>query len=433
VRRSLIVTVAASTVMVLVAMLIPMAMLVEDYAMEDRLAVAALELQGTETVVSGQDKGKVAMHVHAVNRVREWVRTTVLYPDGTAIGPVPGEDALVRAARQSGRARVDDSEHGAQILVPVSLGGGSAHPENTPVIRVTVQERDFGPVVRMAWTVLAVLGLLLLLGSLFVADRLGRSFVQPIRSLAAAAGRLGENDQVEPVPVEGPSEVQEVGVALNRLVHRISELLQRERESVADLSHRLRTPITALRLGVESLPRSAERDRLSRDVDRLQRMVDSIVSEARRSQREGLNARADATSVVSRRAEFWRPLAEDQGRPFSITVPDAPLPVATSSADLEAALDALLENVFSHTPDGAGMHIRLASTPDGGAVLTVEDAGPGFPDAGDPVRRGTSGSGSTGLGLDIVRRTAESTGGALQITRSGTGGARIVLEMGAAR
>jgi signal transduction histidine kinase len=410
VRRSLILTVAASTVMVLLAMLIPMAMLVEDYAMEDRLAVAALELQGTETVVSGQDKGKVAMHVHAANRDREWVRTTVLYPDGTSIGPVPGEDALVRKARQSGRARVDDIEDGVQILVPVSLGGGSALPETTPVIRVTVFERDFGPVVRMAWTVLAVLGVVLLCGSVFVADRLGRSFVQPIRSLAAAAGRLGADDLAEPVPVEGPSEVQQL----------------------ADLSHRLRTPITALRLGVESLPRSAERQRLSRDIDTLQRMVDSVVSEARRSQREGLNARADATALVRRRAEFWRPLAEDQGRSFSVTVPDRPLPVATSGADLEAAVDALLENIFSHTPDGAGMQITLAAAPHGGAVLTVEDTGPGFPPSGDHTGRGTSGSGSTGLGLDIVRRTAESTGGALMITSPDSGGARVVVEMGGA-
>jgi signal transduction histidine kinase len=432
VRRSLIATVTASTVMVLVAMLVPMAMLVEDYAMEDRLAVAALELQGTETVVSGQDKGEVAMHVHSVNRGSEWVHTTVLYPDGSSIGPMPGEDDLVRQARQSGRARVDDIEDGAQILVPVSLGGSSALPESTPVIRVIVLERNFGPVVRMAWTALAVLGLLLLLGSVFVADRLGRSFVQPIRSLATAAGRLAHNDVSHPVPVEGPSEVKEVGVALNRLVHRISELLQRERESVADLSHRLRTPITSLRLGVESLPPSAERHRLSRDVDSLQRMVDSIVDEARRSQREGLHPRADATAVVSRRAEFWRPLAEDQDRPFSLAVPDRPVQVATSSADLEAALDALLENIFSHTPDGVGLRITLDPAPRGGAVLTVDDSGPGLPASGDYTGRGSSGSGSTGLGLDIVRRTAESTGGRLRFARSDSDGARVVVELGAA-
>lgn len=432
-RRRLILTVAASTAMVLLAMLIPMALLVEDYAMEDRLAVAALELQGTETVVSGQDKGKVAMHVHALNRDRRWVLTTVLYPDGTAIGPVPGEDALVGRARKSGRARVDDIAGGAQILVPVSLGGSSGLPESTPVIRVTVLEHDFGPVVRTAWTVLGVLGLLLLAGSLLMADRLGRSFVQPIRSLALAAGRLGENDLSQPVPVEGPVEVQEVGVALNRLVDRIRVLLHRERENVADLSHRLRTPITALRLGVEALPLSSERERLSRDVDTLQRMVDAVVVEARRSEREGLNARINATEVITRRAEFWRPLAEDQNRPFSISTPEHPVMVATSGPDLEAMLDALLDNTFSHTHEGAAVTLRLTAAQDGGGVLTVEDAGQGFPESGDHTGRGTSGSGSTGLGLDIARRTAEATGGLLTLGRSDSGGARVVVELGSAR
>ena len=71
------------------------------------------------------------------------------------------------------------------------------------------------------------------------------------------AERLGRGDLDARVEPGGPDEVREVGAALNRLAARISELLAREREEVADLSHRLRTPVTALRLDVESLPEAA--------------------------------------------------------------------------------------------------------------------------------------------------------------------------------
>ena len=82
-RRQLIVTVAAVVSMVLLAMLVPMAVLVRSYALEDRLSRAALEVQATETVVSGQDKGDVSVYVDEINAADDGTRTTVLYADGT--------------------------------------------------------------------------------------------------------------------------------------------------------------------------------------------------------------------------------------------------------------------------------------------------------------------------------------------------------------
>jgi len=428
-RRSLITTVAATTVMVLLAMLVPMAVLVSNYAIEDRLARAALEVQATETVVSGQDKGAVAVYLDSINDSGAAL-TTVLYPDGTAVGPNPGEDARVRQARQTGRARVDDIADGSQILVPVALGGGSALPEETPVIRVDVLEGGFAGRIRFAWAVLALLGLALLAGSIVMADRLGRSFVQPIRSLAATAQRLGDEDLGTRIRPEGPSEVREVSAALNRLVDRVTKLLEREREHVSDLSHRLRTPITALRLGVESLPKQNERDRLSGDIDTLERMIDDVVREGRRSQREGLVPHADAAAVLRSRTAFWRPLAEDQHRAFEVTTPSEGVPVHASTADVEALVDVLMDNVFSYTPEGTAIAVRLAAQTDGGAVLTVDDSGPGFPDDVDVASRGVSHGESTGLGLSIARRTAEASGGYLRLERSSLGGSRVTLLIG---
>ena len=432
-RRSLIVTVAAAVGMVLLAMLVPMAVLLRDYALEDRLASAALEVQATETVVSSADnKGAVNLYVERINQDNPTL-TTVLYPDGDAIGPHPGEDDRVREARRTGQARVDDVAGGAQILVPVSLGGSSAAPANTPVIRIVVPEPGLGsgPALR-AVLVLAGLGLALLAGALLMADRLGRSFVDPIRRLAAWTQRLGEDRRPAPVVADGPPEVRELASTLNRLVGRIDLLLEREREAVSDLSHRLRTPITALRLRIDALPAGEDRARLGDDLDRLQLMVDHVVSEARRSEREGRVAVTPGVEVLAGRARFWAPLAEDQGRAFTLDTDVAETAVRASRPDLEALLDVLLDNVFTHTPEGTALAVRLAPRSAGGLVLTVEDDGPGFPDGVDVVRRGTSGAESSGLGLAIADKTATGSGGGLVVEQSPAGGGRVVVELGPA-
>jgi len=265
-----------------------------------------------------------------------------------------------------------------------------------------------------------------------LADRLGRSFVEPIRRLATYAQRLGDDPLPPPEPPSGPPEVRELGVTMNRLVDRIELLLARERAAVSDLSHRLRTPITALRLRIDALDTPDDRERLSGDLDRLQLMVDHVVSEARRSEREGLVVgTSGAMGVVAERARFWHPLAEDQGRAFAVDVPTGDeVTVRASEQDLLALLDILLDNVFTHTPEGAALSVTLAPRPGGGLVLTVDDAGPGFPAGIDVVRRGTSGTDSSGLGLSIAQQTATESGGGLVVGASPAGGGRVVVDLG---
>ncbi|HET9998024.1 MAG TPA: HAMP domain-containing sensor histidine kinase [Nocardioides sp.] len=431
-RRQLIVTVAAVVSMVLLAMLVPMAVLVRSYALEDRLSRAALEVQATETVVSGQDKGDVSVYVDEINAADDGTQTTVLYADGTGIGPNPGEDDRVSEARRTGQARVDDVGGGAQILVPVSLGGSTGQPRETPVIRVDVQAPGLASGVGRAWLLLATLGVALLAGALVLADRLGRSFVRPLADLADRARALGTADAAGvPAQVSGPPEVRDLAEALNRLVARVEVLLERERQSVADLSHRLRTPMTALRLRVEGVADPAERERLAADLDELQGMVDHVVREARRSEREGLVAGTDALAVLAERAEFWRPLAEDQDRVLRVAVTGTgPARVRASAADLVAVLDALMDNVFTHTDDGVAVRVSLTPRDEGGLVLVVEDDGPGYPDDLDVTRRGTSGAGSTGLGMSIVAATAAESGGRLVLGRTSTGGASAEVTLG---
>ena len=124
---------------------------------------------------------------------------------------------------------------------------------------------------------------------------------------------------------------------------------------------------------------------------------------------------ADAVEVTRQRAAFWEPLFEDQGRELALDLPDTPATVRSSGEDLGAALDALVENVVAHTPDGTPARITLTRA-DGVIRIVVADNGPGIPlGAGE---RGRSDRGSTGLGLDIARRCAEAAGGTLTLHRN---------------
>jgi len=136
-------------------------------------------------------------------------------------------------------------------------------------------------------------------------------------------------------------------------------------------------------------------------------------------------------AVVAERTAFWRPLAEDTDRAMTVELADGELPVRLTGDDLRTCMDVLLENVFSHTPEGAALAVRLSRRAAGGAWLVVADDGPGFGDT-DLIERGSSTGGSTGLGLDIVRRIAEGSGGTQTIGRSATGGGSVTLGLGAA-
>ena len=157
--------------------------------------------------------------------------------------------------------------------------------------------------------------------------------------------------------------------------------------------------------------------------------VSKIIDQARHPAGPGADVICEAAEVVAERAAFWRPLAEDTERPMVVDLAAGHFAVRVSHEDLATCADILLENVFAHTPDGAGCVIRLSRREPGGAWLVVTDDGPGFPSA-DPTERGRSGVGSTGLGLDIARRIAESSGGTLTIGRSASGGGVVTVGLG---
>jgi signal transduction histidine kinase len=244
---------------------------------------------------------------------------------------------------------------------------------------------------------------------------------EAVRGLIAATRRFGRADLAVRVDPSGPPALVELGRSFNAMADRMVALLRAEHQRAADLSHRLRTPLTALRLEVEALGETPGSDRVRWAVSGLTAEVDEIIRTARESE-PCTAGRCDLTAILAERLAFWAVLAEDDHRPWAAVGGTEPLWVPVPAADAVAAIDALLGNVFQHTPDGTALRAGVV-----GSALVVEDDGPGIDDALDASRRGTGSHGSTGLGLDIVRRMAAAAGGTLVITRAASGGARVEL------
>jgi signal transduction histidine kinase len=419
-RRRLALLVSATMAMVLVAFVVPLAIVVRLIIADRAVADANNDVRSVSALVAASpDAASVSKALPTVGR-----RLTVYLPSQPPIGAAAGRTPAVRLA-ETGRSFTVSEPGGEEILVAVQ-----GLKKGTAVVRTFVTSAELTNGVTQAWLVLGILGLILLGLGVAVADRLVGTVTRPIGELARVSHRLAGGELDTRASLEGPPEVREVAHGLNHLAGRIRDLIWQERESVADLSHRLRTPLTALRLEVEALPDAVDADcRLLGQVQALEDAVTSLIEDARN--RTSGPGQCDAAKVIADRAAFWEVLARDQGREMTVAAPPEPLPVGVAAPELGACLDALLGNVFAHTPQGAGFTVRLQPRATGGATLSVEDTGPGFPD-GDLVRRGSSGGGSTGLGLDIARQAAEASGGSLTIGNAASGGL-VVAELGPPR
>jgi signal transduction histidine kinase len=321
--------VASTTLLVLVAFLLPLTVLLRTLASDRAVAEATREAQNLAALVAVSSAPQLTTSLTVVNQ-RGDRAVGMRLPDGTSLGaPDHGRADDLRLALE-GRSFTVGVHDGREVYVPVDSAAGRA------VVWSFVPNRLLRHGVSTAVTLVVSLGVGLLVITVALADRLARGTVRPVRALAGTALALGAGDLAARAPLGGPHEVREVGHALNVLAQRIGELLAAEREAVADLSHRLRTPLTALRLDVESVADADLRARLTGHVENVQRGIDRVIEEARRQVREGVQAQCDATAVVADRAAFWSVLVEDQGRPFSVVVGDAPRPVRVDASDLGA-------------------------------------------------------------------------------------------------
>jgi signal transduction histidine kinase len=413
--------------MVVIAFLIPLSFTVRELAEDSAATGAQNAAERAAQLVALFAPGSNARQAAASIPLDEddHISIIVAAPDtnahevfGEPVPPSENLDAALGGA--SFRASVAGGE---AIYVPVFLPDS----DEAIVVRSYVSDEQLTEGVGRSLTILAVLGASLVLIAVAVADRLGRSIVEPVRALSATAAVLGEGNLEARVTPAGPPEVQEVALELNDLADRIVRLLRMEREAAADLSHRLRTPLTAVRLDAEALEPGQGTQRLIDDLDELERTVDFVIREARRPGRTDSAEDCDLGAVAAERVEFWTALAEEQGWELEFMSDGLPTPIGIGSDDATAMIDALIGNVFAHTEEGIDFTVAVASIDLTEVMLIVDDQGPGF--GAEMAERGLSTGGSTGLGLDIARRTAGSAGGRLTVGTSSSGGGRVTVTL----
>ncbi|SDZ29987.1 Signal transduction histidine kinase [Micromonospora pattaloongensis] len=404
----------AVTSMLALAFGIPLALLAGRIAHDRALSDARQQATGIVAALAVTQERPVL--ARAIASTRAGQRLALHLPGEAPIGATRGAADDVRLVRTGGQPLVAPAADGVVYLQPTALG-----PERTAVIEVWVPAAELRRGVTTARLSIAGLAAVLVLASIALADRLGARVVTAARELSRAARRLGAHDLSVRVRPAGPTELVAAGTAFNVMADRIVSLVDAERERAADLSHRLRTPLTALRLDADSLPHGEVADRVRESIDALEREVDAIIVSARDPLDARTGAVTDLVDVLADRLAFWAVPAEHQGRAWEVIGGAEPVWIPVPRSDVISAVDAMLGNVFRHTPAGTPFRIGV-----GERELVVEDGGPGIADRSGAVRRGVSGADSTGLGLDIVRRVATEAGGSLRIGHSSRlGGARV--------
>ncbi|KTS87272.1 hypothetical protein NS183_10735 [Microbacterium testaceum] len=331
----------------------------------------------------------------------------------------------------------------ALVAVPVIAAGDLS----TGVVVLSVDLRGAQRDVAQAWAIVAVIGVVLL-GTLMVASLLWtRWILRPVRALDTAVADVTAHRDPAPLRPSGPPELRRLSRAFAAMAHEVENSLEQQRGFVADASHQLRTPLAAIRLRVDGLPRDGEAGddlvAVDEDLDRLEHTVERMLTLANAEHRASAQTQghdvgraegAERECVVTAAdlVERHRELLRKAGVRLEV-VSGAEVTVPCGRADLDEMLDVLLDNASKYA--GPGSHVRVALVAETeGPVLTVEDSGEHLDDD-DLSRMGTrfwragrdSSRTGTGLGLAIVVQLLRAAGGRMELARSPLGGLSVRL------
>jgi signal transduction histidine kinase len=307
-------------------------------------------------------------------------------------------------------------------------------------VRITRSVQQANDNVRNVTLGLAAIGIAALVAGMLLAFGLAGSLSRPLTRLAAAARRLGEGDlSARAGDVSGASEVEELGQSFDEMADRLERSAQAQREFVANASHQLRTPLTAMKLRLEGAIAEAADEELrgrleaaDREVDRLSGIVDRLLVMAREIE-EGISASVDLREAVDRAVIRWN---ERAGQRDSTVVAQGDGGSArVDPTDLDQILDNLLDNATAYAPG----EVTIESGGSNGRVfVAVRDRGPGIApqDLARVTERFYRGrgvpSGGSGLGLAIARQLVEKWGGTLDVQSAHGEGTRVEVRLDAA-
>lgn len=344
--------------------------------------------------------------------------------DGPGSFDTVDQDALTLAVPSRGRLTLEEQGRAVQV-VGVDVGPDPI-VETLPVwpgAVITLAEPRAELRTEQVQVMLVVV--LLIVASVgagaVVATVTARRLAEPLHDVAARAARLGAGDFRRAAERHGIPELDRVSDVLDTSAGALAELVQRERNLVGDVSHQLRSRLTALQLRLDELGTHPDPDvrreasAALEQAERLSGVLDELLEAARAARAAGAEP-TDLREALAGLAEEWQPRLRAAGRTLRVRVPERLLARVTP-ARIREAVGALLENAVRH---GGGTVTVGARATEHGLQVEVGDAGAGVPEELVPhvFDRGVSVGSSTGLGLALARALVEADGGRLELSRA---------------
>ncbi len=453
--RRLVAGYLALTIVVLVVLMVPLGItrrhgLEQDLLLRmerDAGVVASLvegDLRSPGSVPEAQIGAAIARYAATTG-----ARVAVTGPTGSVIAdtdpPAPG-DRTLRTRPEVTAALAGTVATGSRysqtlgtdllyVAVPVAASGrvyGS--------VRITYPASEVDEHARGYWLLLAGVGVITLVAVALIGWLIARWVSRPLARLEQGAAAVGAGDLATRVPEdEGPPEVRALARRFNLTVAQLEEVVGAQEAFVADASHQMRTPLTALRLRIENLSASqggageADAQAALHEVDRLTLMVDSLLALARAERGDAPIVSVDVSASLRGRVASWSDLAAESGVVLTTGIEHG-LTVRRPDGVLDQVVDNLLDNAVEACRAAGHVEVRAVAL-SGEVHIEVIDDGPGMSDedrghAFDRFWRAAAsrpGAG-TGLGLPIVQRLVERAGGSVTLhDRDGGPGLRVCI------
>ncbi|MGW7209379.1 sensor histidine kinase [Streptomyces sp. NPDC054837] len=354
--------------------------------------------------------------------------------------PEPSADAALTRAVEKNEPTTDwgsDFVWGKHLTVTVPAEGEAA-------VRIVYATSGMTTRLWNIWGFRAALAVLVLAAAAAIGAFAARRITAPLRELNAMASKFSDGDLTARSPVTGPPETQTLARTLNQGAERLDTLVASQRIFVADASHQLRTPLTALRLSLDNIADGTDDEFVREDVEqataevvRMSRLVNGLLVLARAEAKVTAAEPLLLADIIGERLDVWRPAADERGVTIALggSNADGRLLVMTSPGHLDQVLDNVLSNALEVSPDGGTITVRTESRGEE-ALLSVLDQGPGMSDAEKSRAfdrfwrgQGLTGRSGSGLGLAVVKQLVTDDGGTVTLGDAPGGGLVVRISL----
>ncbi|MFF6874745.1 sensor histidine kinase [Streptomyces sp. NPDC012474] len=346
--------------------------------------------------------------------------------------PRPTADAALTRALEEGGSTTDWGSSfiwgpELEITVPARAAGTD---RVVGAVRILYSTDEMTSRLWQIWGFRAVLAVLVLGVAALLGVVVARRLTRPLRQLNDMASKFSDGDLTARSPVTGPPETQTLARTLNQGAERLDTLIAAQRIFVADASHQLRTPLTALRLSLDNIADGVDDEFVREDVEqataevvRMSRLVSGLLVLARAEAKVTAAEPLPLMDIVRERLAVWRPAADERGVTIALRgSTDGRPSVLASTGHLDQMLDNVLSNALEVSPDRGTITVRVE--PRGDVVgVSVMDEGPGMSDAEKSRAfdrfwrgQGLTGKSGSGLGLAVVKQLATDDGGTVALT-----------------